>query len=301
VKINTLEAWQGETGSINIDPVYGLVLTISRPGTSGTEKYGIRLGNPLSIGDGIFVAEFITRKLSGINDNYLVETYFSQFSTTGNPHFLDQFAAMYINGWYPPITYSTATIEKRDRYYNEWDYEIARYQVCGEWIVVFNKTIDRVFVYYNGSYVNYLQWFSEGMYENPYIYLDIGIWSGESGTFSVCFPWIKIYDDPAFTVNNLNEGWRVLLVNNSNILGDETVSVGGDSVSFDRFEDNIVYPLDVHIVVIPTADDASEIGYVIRPGEVRSVALFITEPLPGSFSVKVVTENGVEAVFNVRR
>jgi len=303
--ISTLEPWQGESGNIGLDPVNGLVLTISRSLTLGTEKYGIRLRNPLSISDDVFVAEFITRKLSGIYNNYLAETYFSQFSTTGNPHYLDQFVAMYINGWFPPITYSTATIEKRDENGYEWDYGFSDYEEEGLWIAVFDKNNDKVYIYYYGGnysgYVNYLRNFSDEMYTSPYIYLDIGIWSGESGIFSVCFPWIKIYGDLAFIVNNLNEGWRVLLVNDSNILGDKTVPAGGDGVSFNRTTDNIVYPLEAHIVIIPTADDASEIGYIIKPGEVRSIALFITEPLLESFSVKVVTENGVEAVFNVKR
>ena len=104
----------------------------------------------------------------------------------------------------------------------------------------------------------------------------------------------------AFIVNNLNEGWGVLLINDSDILGDKPFLQGEDGVSFDRLDDNILYPLDAYIVIIPTAD-AYEIGYVIRPGEVKSIALFITESLPESFSVKVVTENGVEAAFNIRR
>jgi len=212
---------------------------------------------------------------------------------------------MYINGWYPPITYSTATIEKRDRYDHEWGYGFSDNEEEGLWIAIFNKDNDRVDIYYYGDnhngHVSNLRYFSYQMYTSPYIYLDIGIWTGESGTYSVSFPWIKVYDDTAFIVDNLNEGWRVLLVTDSIVLADKTVPPGGDGVSFDRISDNIVYPLDAHIVIIPTADDASEIGYVIRPGEVKSVALFITESLPESFSVKVVTENGVEAVFNIKR
>ena len=156
-------------------------------------------------------------------------------------------------------------------------------------------------MFYNDTYATEVWGLTRGVYEYPYIYLDIGVWYEESGELRVYFTWVKVYRDLSFTISNLDENWRVLLISDSDVLGDKTVPVGDDSVSFDRFDDNIVYPLDAHIVVIPTADDASEIGYVIRPGEVKSVALFITEPLPESFSVKVVTENGVEAVFNIRR
>ena len=158
--VSTLEP--GEQGSINVDPTHGLVITISRTGTSGTEKYGLRLKNPLSISDGEFIAEYEIGKLSGINDNYLVEVYFSQFATTGNPHFLDQFVATYINGWYPPITYSTATIEKRDRYGDEWDYGFSDRETHGKWEARFNEAADKVYMHYCGDHrsghVGHLKW-----------------------------------------------------------------------------------------------------------------------------------------------
>ncbi len=209
-----------------------------------------------------------------------MEVYFSQYATTGNPHFLDEFAAMYINGWYPPIVCSTATIEKRDRYGIEWDYEFSEFESSGLWIVVFNKNEDKIHVYYYGDnydgYVDYLQWFSDKMYTQPHIYLDIGIWFGESGIFSVCFPWIKIYRDLSFIIKGLEENWRVLLIDDKgNILGSKTVPPGEESISFHRINDNIIYPLYAHIVVIPTSSDASSIGYIIDPGKVRVIVSFI--------------------------
>ena len=112
VTISTLESWQREQGSISVDPTHGLVITVSRPGTLGTEKYGLRLKSPLSIEDSDFIAEYETVKLSGTHDDYLAEVYFSQYATIGNPHSLDQFAATYISGRYPPKKYSSAMIEK---------------------------------------------------------------------------------------------------------------------------------------------------------------------------------------------
>jgi len=302
--ISTLEEEENEEGRISIDSNYGLKLTISRPGTSDIEKFGLKLKNNLEILDKEYVIEVRMGKIGSIvNHDYLVETYVSQYVTYGNPHRLSQFVLFYITGWAPLYNYySSAVTKRRDTTYPYyWSFKIDDYQTCGEWLALFNGTIDRVYVYYNGSYYCYHKDFTYAMYERPYVYLDIGIWDGESGTYSVYFTWIKIYDDPAFTINNLGGGWRVLLVNDSSILGNKTVPAGRNSVLFDRFDDNIVYPLEAHIVIIPTADDASEIGYVIRPGEVKSIALFITEPLPESFSVKVVAENGVEAVFNIKR
>ncbi len=307
VIIDTLEEWQGEQGSINVNPVNGLVLTISRSGTLGIEKYGLRLRNPLSVPDGVFVAEFNTTKLSGINDNYLVETYFSPYATTSNPHYLYEFAAMYINGWYPPRDiYSDATVEKQDEYGNEWDYGFSSYESSGLWIIVFNGSEDRIHIYYYGDnyngYVTDLYGFSDNMYTQPYIYLDIGVWSGESGTFSVCFPWIKIYKNLSFTIKGLDENWRVLIIDrNGNVLGDKTVPSGKESVIFHRINDNLVYPLNAYILVIPLDNTASNMSYVIGPGETRVIVGFVKERLPATFKIKVVTSQGAEATYLVKQ
>ncbi|RLF01934.1 MAG: hypothetical protein DRK00_10695 [Thermoprotei archaeon] len=296
VTVSTLEP--DEQGSVSVDPDYGLVLTISRSGTSGVEKYGLRLKNPLSIGDGEFVAEYETAKLSGIGDDYLVEVYFSQYATTGNPHFLSQFVATYIKGWYPPITYSTATIEKRDRYGNEWGYGFANYQSCGRWEARFVKDKDRVYVYYNGSYIDYLKWFSEDMYTSPYVYLDIGIWSGESGTYSVAIFYLKIYESLYVNVTGLEAGWKVMVVCGSSLKAEKTSS--GSYLLFSRSELGS-YPLKgCHILVVPSPSGGGGgggSGFVIQPGEVRAVTAVYSDSLgAGSYVVKVSTLEGVEAV-----
>ena len=294
VTISTLEPWQGESGSASIDPRYGLVLTIGRTGTWGTEKYGLRLKSPLNIGDGEFVAEYETIKLSGISDNYLAEVYFSQYATTGNPHSLDQFVATYINGWFPPVTYSTATVEKRDRYGYEWDYEIEDGQVCGRWLVHFVEEDDKVYVYYNGSYVNYLKYFSSGMYERPYVYLDVGIWSGESGTYSIAIPYLKVYDSLYVNVTGLEAGWSVMVLCGADVLVEKRS--GGSYVLISRDEVG-GYPLTgCHILVVASQAEGA-VGLVIPPGEARVVTAVYKGLLgAGRYTVKVCAREGVEAV-----
>lgn len=302
VTISTLESWQGESGSKNIDPTHGLVLTISRSGISGTEKYGLRLKNPLNIPEGEFIAEYKTIKLSGISDNYLAEVYFSQYATTGNPYSLSQFVATYINGWYPPITYSTATMEKRDKNEYDWDKKIAHYQSCGCWEARFSKSDDKVYIYYNGSYSGYLYWFSDGMYENPYIYLDVGIWSGESGTYSVAIPYVKVYRSLYVNVTGLESGWVVMIVDDEgNVVAEKTSS--GDYVLFHRDNDSLgSFPLaGYHIIIVVSSEVFGEgegAGLVIEPGEVKAVRVAYNGRLsPGSYLIRVVTEEGVEAVY----
>lgn len=117
-----------------------LFLLLVGRGTRGAEKYGLRTKNPLSMLDGVFVAEFNTTKLSGINGNYMVEVYFSQYATTDNPYYLPEFALMYISGWNPNKDYySSATIAKRAGNYI-WKYSFSGNEVSGLWIIVSNKT-----------------------------------------------------------------------------------------------------------------------------------------------------------------
>ena len=302
IEINTLES--GERGEKKIDSSYGLILTISRTLSDEIEKYGIRTTNRLSIPDGKYVIEITMGKLSGTSMYYTGEIYLSPGGISGDSNPYSALWNYLLEELRTPYFTSKAAIVRR---YNggqqdrEW-LSTVNNVVQARWILRFKGTYNGVEMYCNETPAGIItDPISRGVYEYPYIYAIIGIWSGQYGSVSIYFKWVKVYKDLAFIVNNLNEGWRVLLINGSNILGDKTVPAGEDSISFDRLDDNIIYPLDVHIVVIPTADDASEIGYVIRPGEVKSVALFITESLPESFSVKVVTENGVEAVFNVKR
>lgn len=300
ITISTLESSQGEEGSIIVDSQHGLILKISRPGTSGTEKYGLRLKDPLSIPSGRFIVEVATGKMNGTQPyNYLVEVYFSQYATTGNPHFLSQFVAVYINGWYPPSSIlSTAIMENRDKDGVEWDYEIEDYQTYGRWLLRFLRNEDRIYVYYNGTYQNYLTNFDNEMYTNPYIYLDIGLWSGQSGTFCVYIPYIKVYRSLDITIKGLRSGWRVLIVDDEGrVLGDKTSS--GEEVSFSKDELNCDYPRSAHIIIIPPMEDSMEIGYIIEPRETRIVAAFITSSLPTHFKVKVVSERGVEATTDI--
>ena len=300
VVISTLESWQGESGSIEVDPTYGLVLTIDRPGTSGTEKYGLRLRDPLTISDGEFVAELEMIKLSGIDRNYLVEVYFSQYATTGNPHFLDQFAAVYINGWYPPITYSTATMEKRDRYGKEWSYQVASYQSEGTWELRFALGDDKIRVYYGGSYAGYLMRFSDSMYTRPYVYLDVGVWSGESGTYSVAFPYLKVYDSPYVNVTGLNPGWEVLILDRADSVVASKTSTGY-YLLFGRDELG-GYPLEGRIVVLTGVSDVEEAEIPIEPGEVKVVAAAYDGVLsPGTYLIKVATSRGSEAAYAIYR
>ena len=76
---------------------------------------------------------------------------------------------------------------------------------------------------------------------------------------------------------------------------------GKESVSFHRINDNIAYPLDARIIVIPSDNDALKIGYIINPGEVRVITGLIEEPLPSTFKIKVVTSEGVETVHEIRQ
>jgi len=298
--ISTLEAGE-DHGTIYIDEKYGLVLELQRnPLGDLVEKYGIRLNEPLSITDNVFIVEYETRKISGKEENYMVEVYFSPYVTNNNPYVdLDDWILTYIKGWYPPVVQSDAWIEKRGWYGTL----IARLQSYGRWLLIFNRNENRIYVYYNETHND--NWYfiitNPAFYTNPYVYFDIGVWRNYEGPYNVSIPFIKIYRDLNFVVTNLGTNWEVIVLDErGNIISSEIVT-SGNSIAFNRLDDNLLFPLEAHIVVIPTVDDASEIGYVIRPGEVKSVALFITEPLPESFSVKVVTENGVEAVFNIKR
>ena len=48
---------------------------------------------------------------------------------------------------------------------------------------------------------------SDATYTSPHVYLDIGMWSGESDTFSVYVKRIKVYDSIRVSVTGLEPGW----------------------------------------------------------------------------------------------
>ena len=298
VEVSTLKFGQGK---ISVDPIYGLVITISRSSTPGIiEKYGLRLRSPLSFSDGDFVAEYETVKLSGTDKNYMVEVYLSCYGTTDDdPYNLYGYILTRITGVGGPyVSYPFA----RSKYGENADSKKWRSKSSSTWWEVIYSLKGGISIEIKN---NYGSW-SPSDYKPPlnqiYVYLDAGIWRRESGTYSVAFPYVKIYDSLYVNVSGVEPGWEVVIMGEGgSVIASKTST--GDYVLFSRDELG-GYPIEGHIVILGagTGGTAAGGGVVIEPGEVKMiVAVFDGSLTPGNYLIKVATERGTEAIYALRK